>query len=407
MLSIEDTLGGERITFHYARERSDLSEVASFVRNASSLGIDTESTHFNCYRPGWQLRTYQVGNAERSYVIPAKRRRFLAWLMRQPINWIGHNGPHDIRCIDEWLQYETGVQCVGETFIPAHHHDSRGQEDGGVKHALKEQAVARLAPDAGKWEVELKKEFKNILIPMEGVFYKSGKRKGEQRYRKAKLAEGWGLIDPEHPAYLAYAAADPLLTYRLWRHYQPVVRNGLALYQFDRRIAQIGDTLQRRGMRLDARYTKRLNAAYLERAEEFKHRAEGYGCNNINSGAQIAATLQELGATLKDRTPTGQYKTDDGVLRLLAESCKAKRVPESGIDASESALYIEDFIHCVLGAKQLLKRRENYTEAMLREMDANGRIHASIKTLGARTTRMSVGGPPLQQLPTKDREGDE
>jgi DNA polymerase-1 len=65
---------------------------------------------------------------------------------------------------------------------------------------------------------------------------------------------------------------------------------------------------------------------------------------------------------------------------------------------------VSDFIHTVLGAKQVLKRRENYTEAFLREMDSFGRVHPSINTLAARTTRMSVSNPPLQQLPTKDRE---
>jgi DNA polymerase I len=55
----------------------------------------------------------------------------------------------------------------------------------------------------------------------------------------------------------------------------------------------------------------------------------------------------------------------------------------------------------------LLKRKASYTESMLEEADSDGRIHPSFNTLGARTARMSVSNPPLQQLPTKDREEDE
>jgi hypothetical protein len=49
--------------------------------------------------------------------------------------------------------------------------------------------------NAGKWEQALKAEFKKITIPIPGEVYKSGPRKGQRKVRKAKLSEGWGLID--------------------------------------------------------------------------------------------------------------------------------------------------------------------------------------------------------------------
>ena len=371
-----------------------------FAFRHRALGMDTESTGINCYRPGWQLRTFQIGNANTAYVVAAQHKTQIDWIIRLPtIKWIGHNGPHDIRSIDAWLGEDTGVVCAGETYIPGHHADSRKQDEGGIAHGLKEQCEALISRDAGKWEVALKAEFKRIEIPIPGAVYKSGKRKGLQKVRKAKLSEGWGLIDPKHPAYIAYAAADPILTYRLWRHYQYVIRQQHALYQFDLIVQQAADRLQRRAILLDVAYTKRLSAAYLRKAEEFLERAAELGCENINSGKQVAEALTALGAHLTVRTPPsklhpqGQLKTDDSVLRGLA-------------DKYGSASPVGDLIHCILGAKQLLKRRENYTEAMLREADINGRVHPSINTLGARTTRMSVSGPPLQQLPTADREAD-
>jgi DNA polymerase-1 len=391
MIRIRDTLGGDPISFHYCEWALDLREVARFIKQHSALGLDTESTGINCYRVGWGLRTFQVGNANRSYVVPARFFNFIGWAMRQEVNWIAHNGPHDIRSIDRFLGYDTGVDCAGETYLPAHHYDSRKPDEGGIRHALKEQAIAHVARDAGKWEVELKKAFKQIEVPVPGEVYKSGTRKGQPRMRKARLDEGWSLIDPTHPAYIAYAAADPILAYRLWAYYQGVVRQFHALYRADKRLQEAADKLQRRAIKLDVEYTRRLDRAYVRKAEEFTRRASEFGCENINSGQQLAEVLMELGARLTARTPSGQFKTDDKVLRRLASSGNAE---------------VQEFIHCVLGAKQMMKRRENYTQAMLRETDSEGRVHPSINILGARTARMSVSSPALQQLPTANREED-
>jgi DNA polymerase-1 len=120
--------------------------------------------------------------------------------------------------------------------------------------------------------------------------------------------------------------------------------------------------------------------------------ANEYGCANINSTAQLAEVLAGLGAKLTERTDKGKLKVDDQVMRGLLATGNAE---------------VQQFIRAVLLAKQMNKRREAYTDAMLREMDSAGRVHPSINALAARTTRMSVSGPPLQQLPTKDRGDDE
>lgn len=393
MIRIKDTLGGNLVTFNYCQTMQDRKEMHAFARRHKALGFDTESTGINCYRPGWELRTFQIGNAHTAYILPAKYRSMIDIIMSLPIKWIGHNGHHDLRSIDAWLGEDLGVELAGETYIPAHHHDSRNQKEGGVGHSLKAQSIRYVATDAGKWEVALKAVFKTIEIPVPGETYKSGPRKGTPKVRKARLDEGWSLIDPTHPAYIAYAGADPILTFRLWRHYQSVVRNNLDLYRHDMRVARATDRLTRRAMLADVKYTKRLNKTYEIKAQAFIDEARSLGLENINSGQQIAGALSANGITLSARTPTGQYKTDDGILREILAT-------EQG-DSRAGRI-----IRCVLGAKQLLKRRESYTEAMLREMDGECRVHPSINALGARTSRMSVSNPPLQQLPTKDREED-
>jgi len=392
VLRINDWLADEQIQINYPESRRDLSEIADFVRSSRALGIDTESTGLNPYHPQWMLRTTQIGNANVAYVVPASARRFVGWLCKQRIQWIGHNGPHDIRCIDAYLGYETGIICA-ETHIPSHHFDSRNRKEGGIGHGLKELANHYIDKSASKWEIELKKIFKTIEIPIAGEVYKSGPRKGQQKMRKAKLSEGWRLVDSRHPAYIAYAGVDPLITYRVWKEFQPIVRHFYELYQFDKRVANACDRLQRRGLPIDVDYTTRLSSAFLNRAEHYRARAAEYGCANIQSGQKLAQTLMALGVELTERTKTGQLKTDAGILRKI----------RSTVDSEE----VRDFSRCVLLAKQLEKRKSSYADHMLADLDVNGRVHPSINPLGARTARMSVSNPPFQQLPTKNREDEE
>lgn len=393
MLRIRDTLAGDTIRFYYCQNRQDLEEARDFILRHRWLAIDTESTGLNPYRPGWELRSVQIGNATRCYVIPARYRRFIASVMACEIHWIAHNGPHDIRSIDAHLGYETGVICDGETYIPSHHLDSRNQQEGGTGHSLKDLAIAMVDRSAGKWEISLKAEFKKLRVELPGEVYKSGPRKGTQKTRAAHLDEGWALIDPTNPVYIAYSAADPILTYRVWQRLQPVVREFNELYRFDHAVQMACDRLQRRAIRLDRVYTERLSHAYFRRATKAMDIAADFGCANINATAQLAVTILKLGGKLTSKTPTGKWKVDASTMRALRKS------------GGESDL--AEFLRNVLLAKQILKRRESYTEQMLNEMDSAGRIHPSINSLGARTARMSVSRPPLQQLPTKDRAEDE
>ncbi|MDT8916199.1 DNA polymerase A family protein [Amycolatopsis sp. PS_44_ISF1] len=58
--------------------------------------------------------------------------------------------------------------------------------------------------------------------------------------------------------------------------------------------------------------------------------------------------------------------------------------------------------HSIVRAKRAEKWKESYALPFLLDRDEHDRIHPSIKSLAARTARMSVSGPPLQQLPSGD-----
>jgi len=349
--------------------------------------MDTESTELNCYLPQWRLRTFQLGDAVRSFVFPAKFRSAIETIWSLGIDWIGYNGPHDVRCVDIYLGYESKVVVRSEAFITAHHHEPRKAEEGGVDLGLKDQCMAHIDPSAGKWEVALKQSFKQIMVPMPGEFYKSGPRKGQPKTRKALMSEGWALQDIRHPAYIAYAGADPILAYRLWQYNQHTYSRANGLYDRDLQIDEICDRLQRRGMRIDVKYLTRYRSALNRRAAHFLDLAANLGCYNINSGLQIAKTLIELGAELTHKTPHGKWQTNNTVLESLLTSDNRD---------------VRRLVRYILTARRLTKRAEVYAAGMLREKDINDRVHPSINSLAARTGRMSAG--IFQQLPTKEQD---
>lgn len=394
MRLLYDTLGSERLCFHVVQTKGDLRVVRDFINTHAghTLGIDTESTGINPYVPGWELRTFQFGTADTAFVVPARAKNLLRWLCASArnIEWVGHNLPHDVRSIDVWLGEETGIldRPHHETHTMVHLFDSRGKEDGGVGHGLKEACEFYVSRDAGKWERELKKAFKAIRVPIPGEVYKSGPRKGTQKMRTIKMSEGWSLVDLSLDAYARYAASDPILTMRLYWALLPTlaIENHQKLYAFDNRVAHAADKLTRRAMALDVAYTKRLRSELFEKAKRVSPWPDG----RLGTPAQLAQEMIKRGAILTEVTKTGKPSTDAFVLRSTLAKAR-----ETGNTA------LIEFVERVLITKQLLKRADAHVGSLITEMDENGRIHPSINVLAARTARMSVSKPPLHQLPTK------
>jgi len=392
LIIIRDTLAGQPISFRYCETKEDLRDAFRFARRNSVLAFDTEATHWDCYRIGWKLRTFQFGDDTRSYVVPATQRNFISAVCALPIKWIGHNGNHDKRSINQWLGYDTKMDVPFETFILAHHYDPRNRKEGGVNHGLKEQCVARVDPESGKWEKALKAHFKTIRVPIPGQYFRSGKRKDQPKDRVARINEGWSLVDPRDRTYIAYAGSDPILTYRLAQWYQGKHFFNAELYESDWRIADVCSRLQIRGMLHDRKYTARYVAALTRTIEESSKVLTEFGITSAYATAQIAECLMDYGVELTEKTPTGKWKVDTNLMKAILAEAKSK--PEG-----REVAYL---LRHLLKLKRCSKRLSAYAGQIQQSADSMGRIHPSINSLGAVTSRMSVSNPAFQQLPTKE-----
>ncbi|MEV1157758.1 DNA polymerase [Micromonospora chokoriensis] len=379
MITLTHVVAGETCTIRYPERPADLYDFEGFVAGPDKvLAIDTETTGLDIYTPGHRLRLVQFGNAREAWVLRADLfgvhiKRALA----RPRSYVAHNWTYDALVLDHHLGVkleELGARSY-DTRILAHLLDPRTTAEGGVGLGLKPLSAVYTDPEAPDTQDGLTAEFRRLGFTK---------------------ATGWAGIPIDNELYVRYAGLDVILTHRLFHEIAPTVRDvGLDhLSKFEHHLQVLLAILQRRGMRLDVPYVERLRGDLLDEAEKFKAVAARYGVTNVNSTAQVAAALEAMGETLTETTPSGAAKVDKNVLLPLADlNLQWERVEARSPNPLAEA---------VLRSKRAEKWAVTYAQAFLDLRDADDRLHPSIGALQARTARMSVSRPPLQQLPSSD-----
>lgn len=379
MLTQTHTLGGVECELHHPEHDEDLAGFWAFLAQGDKvLGVDSETTGLDIYSPGHGLRLVQFGNAREAWVLRADRfADAIRQALRQDRMFTAHNAAYDLLVFDRHLgvRVEELAPRTFDTRILAHLLDPRLQMEGGVGLRLKELAAVYVDPAAPDTEEGLTAEFRRLGFTK---------------------ATGWAGLPIDNELYRRYAGLDPILAVRLFRELAPIIKGvGLNhLSQFEHHLAMLLMILQRRGLLLDVPYVEKLRDELLAEAEIFGRRAELYGVNNPNSTAQVSAALLAMGETLTETTPSGALKVDKAVLMGLAD-LDAEWQPNGIREANPLAA-------AILRSKRAAKWAEAYAQAFLDLRDLDDRLHPFIGGLQARTARMSISRPPLQQLPSSD-----
>jgi DNA polymerase-1 len=385
MIKIEHVVAGETVLLQFPENDDDIREfVAWRARAPKTIACDTESTSLNIFGGNDWVRLVQFGDRGNGWMLDAQRwRSVIIETLLQDRYFVFHNAPFDLLQFDRnfGLTVEQMVGKVFDTRILAHLLDPRLESEGGVGVKLKPLSSVYVCPNAVDTQEGLTAEFNRL---------------------KFTKHTGWRHIPLTNEVYLRYAGLDVVYTARLLSKLSPMVKElGLSgLSQFEHRLAGALARIQRRGMRLDSAYAEKLVGSLLETEQEFVKISARYGVENVNSTAQVAGALAAMGETLTDRNPPtktnreGSIKVDKEVLMPLADLDREwnrieARQPNPLADA-------------VLRAKRAKKWSISYAQASLNLMDPSGRIHPAIGGLQARTARMSVSSPPLQQLPSGD-----
>ncbi|SCL32888.1 DNA polymerase-1 [Micromonospora nigra] len=379
MRTLTHTVAGSTVGIHFPERREDLDGFRAFLAGGDKvLAFDTEGIGLDVYTPGHRLRLAQFGNSREAWVLRTDLfAEEAAAALRQPRPFVMHNAPFDLLTVDRHLGVrleDLGARTF-DTRVLAHLLDPRAPQEGGIGLGLKPLSAVYVDPDAPDTQEGLTAVFRSLGLTK---------------------ATGWAGIPVDNETYVRYAGLDVILTHRLFRELGPMVRDiGLdRLSKFEHHLQVLLAILQRKGFRLDVPYVERLKADLLGEAERGRAVARRYGVENVNSTAQVAAALEAMGEKLTERTASGATKVDKGVLLPLADLSLSwerldVRTPNPLADA-------------VLRSKRAEKWAVAYADAFLTLRDANDRLHPSIGALQARTARMSISRPPLQQLPSSD-----
>ncbi|MFI8084325.1 DNA polymerase [Kitasatospora sp. NPDC086009] len=380
------TVAGDEVSVQVPEDIRDLDAFRLWVHDQAARGgvvaVDTETSGLDTFSPTYRLRTVQFGDAVTAWVLPVEIGRALLeaarWALRVLPSLTIHNAPFDLLVLDRHagVPLEELGPKVSDSRVYAHLCDPRQPQEGGVGLGLKPLSGAYVDPSAPDTQGDLTAIFNHMGLTK---------------------ATGFAKIDIWHPTYLLYAGLDVILGARLLPKLQSKLREyGISqrLVDFEHRVMLLCARMERRGMRVDVDYVRGLVGRLEEEAGRQSAIASRYGVASVNATAQVSAALLGMGETLTERTPSGALKVDKAILLDLADldgqwQPRETRTPNPLADA-------------VLRSKRAGKWKSSYGVALRDGLDANGRSHCKINSLQARTARMSISNPPLQQLPSGD-----
>jgi DNA polymerase I len=205
----------------------------------------------------------------------------------------------------------------------------------------------------------------------------------------AKNGWTWGTVPIDYQPYWAYGALDPILTMRLWEQFWEKCGPGRPYsqaYELEMNTRRIVTRMELNGARLDLNYSKKKHQELIDYTEQVKQWGfQSYGAS-ITSNAQLVRIFESLGAEITQLTPSGNKSASADQLKMLAR------------DGSPE---VKQLAETVLKQRKADKLASTYFSNFIND-NVDGFVHPSVKTMGARTGRMSIQNPALQTLPKGD-----
>lgn len=325
------------------------------------MGLDTETSGLDPYAHGAKLRLIQIGDHSTGWAIPwegwggAAIECMNAWQGKFTL----HNASFDAKWLKQHANWEMPWERTDDTMIMAQIENPGGRND------LKFLSTKHVDPLADAGQKELKEAMK-------------------------KHNWDWSNIPVDFDAYWLYSALDPILAAHLWSHF----RTDLTFpqtYDLEMAVRRICTDMEATGMRVDLEYSQNKYDELTSYVRDSKKWAQDNWGIAIGSNPQLVKFFQEqLGANFEVFSKTtGKPSIDKEQLGLFGKS------------ENQTIAQVANFI---IGVRNADKMAGSYFKNFL-EMNVDGVVHPSIKTMGARTGRMSVTDPALQTIPKDDKMG--
>jgi DNA polymerase-1 len=351
-----------------AQKANDFLAWLSERRPHNALAVDTETGELpghprsDAFSP-WhgRLRLVQVGDGQQGWSIPWDEWKgvFYEGMDKFDGPIICHNIAFEARWFAVQSRWELPWHRAHDTMIMAHIIDPLGS--GALKRLAALHVDSRAVALQDTLDTEL-----------------------------AKNGWTWGTVPINFQPYWSYGALDCVLTTRLWEQfYEKCGPDGPyhRPYELEMATRRIVTRMEINGARVDLEYSKQKFDQLTKYTELVKAWAkQTYAGTSITSNQQLVRLFESLGAEINEFTPSGQ------------KSCTKDQLKKLIIDGSPEVSNLAD---TVLKQRKADKLANTYFSNFLNE-SIDGVVHPSVRTLGARTSRMSITNPALQTLPKGD-----
>jgi DNA polymerase-1 len=352
---------------------NSVSEAEKFIswlgerRPYDAIAIDTETGELpgrprNDALSPWhgQLRLVQVGDGETGWAIPWDEWSGVFYESMQKFEGpiVCHNIAFEARWFDIQSKWSIPWHRSHDTMIMAQLIDPLGS--GALKKLTAQYVDAQAAQLQSVLDQEL-----------------------------AKNGWTWGTVPTNFEPYWAYGALDTVLTMKLFEKFWEQCGPGQPYsqaYELEMAARKIVTRMEINGARVDLDYSKKKYDELVNYTEQVKDWGKKTYGASITSNIQLVKIFEGLGAEITELTPSGQKSASADQLKLLLRDGTSE---------------VQQLADVVLKQRKADKLANTYFKNFL-EDNVNGFVHPSVKTLGARTGRMSITAPALQTLPKGD-----
>jgi DNA polymerase-1 len=248
----------------------------------------------------------------------------------------------------------------------------------------------------------------HIINPLESVALKTltskyvdGRSAALQRIMDEGMAKNgwdWGTVPINWQPYWSYGALDTVLTAHLWdvlaKDVGPTGPYRL-VYDLEMAARRVCTQMELNGARVDLEYSERKYKELHDYSQSVKAWGDSAYSSpgnkrSVTSTRDLIKIFDGLGAEWEpeDRTPSGLMKMDKDQLVKF----------QAGYPGSQ----IEYLATQVLKMRKAAKLADTYLLNFI-NLEIDGLVHPNIRTLGARTGRMSITEPALQTLGKGER----
>lgn len=311
------------------------------------IAVDTEGTGLVIGKD--RVKLVQVGGFTHGWAIPwhSWNGLFAEIVKKYEGRWIMHNSKYDAGMLSN--QGETSVHIprhkIDDTRVMSHVREPH------MSTALKNQATRWVDPLAAGLQTNLK----------------------ETKWT-------WETVPWDYGPYWQYGALDTVLTRHLKDvHYPFIMADAPDAYYLENSVTWTLEKMERRGAHIDVPYAREKFRAFLTFVEESERWIWDHYKVKAGSNAAIIEILEREGYVFTKATASGAKALDKEVLGHIDHP----------------------LAQTVLQRRQLQKLANTYLKHFIEEVDSDDCIHHSINSLGARTSRMSMERPNLQNLPRK------